>query len=90
MGIGHDPPSPEGSASLDQLSDDVRAARDLVAAERVAPVDQRILMSARDQLLRTMEAYEAGLTTFGLPIPRRLRDDLRLLRRTTPGFRGRD
>jgi hypothetical protein len=66
--------------ALHRLAQDVRAARQEVNAMRAAPVSPSILLSARQSLLRAMEAYADELTTRRLPVPPQLRDDLRLQR----------
>lgn len=66
--------------TLNELASDVRVARQLVQARRMAPVVPHDLVLAHDALLRAMEAYVAELTVRRLPIPPRLRDDLRLQR----------
>jgi hypothetical protein len=65
---------------LTGLAGDVRVAREEVEARRLAPVDQPRLLSARQTLLSAMELYARELTTRRLPVPRQLRDDLRLQR----------
>lgn len=72
--------TPMRSPSLAELAANIRVARQLVAAMRVAPVVQPMLLSARQALLRAMEAYALELTARRLPIPPQLRDDLRLQR----------
>lgn len=76
------PVEPGQSSTLGWLSADVRAAREQVAASRAAPYAKGQLLPARQWLLRALEAYTAALTARRLPIPPRLRDELRLLRRT--------
>lgn len=66
--------------TLAELAQAIRAARAEVRAMRVAPVVQTALLSARQTLLRAMEAYADELSVRRLPIPPRLRDDLRLQR----------
>ena len=73
-------PVPAPRRTLAELAGDVRAARDEVAAQRVSPVVQPNLLSARQELLRVMELYSDELTTRRLPVPPQMRDDLRLLR----------
>ncbi|HEV7147778.1 MAG TPA: hypothetical protein VGN48_12365 [Pedococcus sp.] len=72
--------APMRSPTLAELAANIRVARQLVAAMRVAPVVQPMLLSAREALLRAMEAYALELTARRLPIPPQLRDDLRLQR----------
>ncbi|HEV7148113.1 MAG TPA: hypothetical protein VGN48_14065 [Pedococcus sp.] len=66
--------------TLAELAAEVRAAREEVRAKRAAPVVQTSLLSARQRLLRAMMVYADELTARGLPVPRQLRDDLRLQR----------
>ena len=58
----------------------VRSARQDVRTLRSQPVDAVRLLSARAALLLSMEAYADELTARHLPVPRKLRDDLRLMR----------
>lgn len=76
------PPVPdvEGPRSLTDLATDVRAARQVVHARRMDPVIRQDLVLAHHSLLQTMEAYVSELTARHLPIPHRLRDELRLQR----------
>lgn len=73
------------SSMLGWLSAEVRAAREQVAASRATTAVRGQLVPARQSLLRALEAYAAALTARRLPIPPRLRDELRLLRRTGQG-----
>lgn len=73
-------PLPMRAPTLAELAADIRVAREVVAAMRIAPVVQPALLSARQTLLRAMEAYALELTARRLPIPHQLRDDLRLQR----------
>lgn len=76
------PPVPcvEGSRTLTELASDVRMARQVVHARRMGPVVRGDLFEAQRSLLQAMEAYASELTVRRLPIPYRLRDDLRLQR----------
>ena len=78
---------PAPPRSLAEMAEDVRLARQEVAARRMSPVTQSSLLSARQELLRVMEVYSDELTARRLPIPPQLRDDLRLHRviRRNPG-----
>jgi hypothetical protein len=67
-------------STLSELAGDVRVAREEVRALRAVPVIVPDLLSARETLLRAMEAYADELTARHLPIPPQLRDDLRLQR----------
>jgi hypothetical protein len=73
------PVQPE-APSLGVLMGEIRAAREEVRTLRCAPVVPARLLSARQSLLHAMEAYADELTARHLPIPRKLRDDLRLQR----------
>ena len=73
-------PTPTTPPTLAELAEDIRAARAEVRALRAAPVIVTDLLSARQTLLRAMEAYADELTVRRLPIPPQLRDDLRLQR----------
>lgn len=73
------------SRVLGWLSADVRSAREQVAASRATTAVNGQLAAARQWLLRALEAYAAALTERRLPVPPRLRDELRLLRRTGRG-----
>ncbi len=79
--------------SLEVLLERLLSARQDVGRLRRAPNDQRELHAAQRSLLIAMESYAAALTQQGLPMPWRLRDDLRLQRsiaghRDSPGARG--
>ena len=85
MEIYPPPPSPNEPSTLEpstlhELAAAIRAARDEVLAMRAAPVVPGNLLSARQTLLRAMEAYADELTARRLPIPPQLRADLRLQR----------
>ncbi len=69
-----------GSGGLSELATDVRRAREAVLARRVAPVVREDLVRAQRVLLAALEAYVAELVVRRLPVPHRLRDDLRLQR----------
>ena len=73
-------PYAERLKTLPELAADVRAARRIVHARRIAPVIVGDLVMARHALLQAMEAYASELATRHLPIPYQLRDDLRLAR----------
>lgn len=63
-----------------ELMAQVTAARMRVRSLRCGTVDRDQLNLAQDQLLAAMELYAAELERRRLPIPRSLRDDLRLYR----------
>lgn len=73
-------PAPMPPPTLAELARDIRDARAKVRAMRAAPVVPPNLLSARQTLLRAMEVYAHELSVRRLPIPPRLRDDLRLQR----------
>ncbi|WP_141776485.1 hypothetical protein [Phycicoccus sp. SLBN-51] len=73
-------PPPTTPSTLAELAGEIRAAREEVDARRLAPVDWPSLLSARQTLLGAMEVYARELTARRLPLPRQLRDDLRLQR----------
>jgi hypothetical protein len=83
-----DTPAPTLPPTLAELVEGIRSARAEVRLMRAAPVIQPNLLSARQRLLRAMEAYADELIVRHLPIPPRLRDELRLqreIRRRTNG-----
>ena len=80
MAIDSATPTPTTPSTLAELAGEIRAAREKVDARRLAPVDQSSLLSARQALLGAMEVYARELTARRLPVPRQLRDDLRLQR----------
>ena len=75
-----DPPDapPPGRRSLALLAEEMRIAREAVHDLRRVPNVHDRLAAARRSLLRAMESYAAELTARGLPVPRKLHDDLRL------------
>jgi hypothetical protein len=68
---------------LPSLLTDLLAARDVVTHD-LTPGRNHQPSPARGKLLACMEAYVAALTARQLPIPPRLRDDLRLQRSLYP------
>lgn len=72
-----DAPPPE-RRSLALLAEEMRVAREAVRDLRRAPNMHDRLLAARQSLLGAMESYAAELTARGLPVPRKLHDDLRL------------
>jgi len=72
-------PGPGQGPTLDELSFDLRAAREHFRAMRAATSGPGELTFARQSLFRATEAYVDALTLRRLPIPRQLRDDMRLL-----------
>ncbi|GAB2753448.1 hypothetical protein GCM10027039_09520 [Terrabacter koreensis] len=77
--MSDDPPTPR-SRSLTVLAEDLRRARHEVRQLRGVAVPPRSLASAHESLLVAMERYAAELAALSLPVPTRLRDDLRLQR----------
>ena len=67
-----------GHRPLSSMVEAVRLARDEVSQLRRGQVGQDRLLAARRSLLGAMESYAAELTARGLPIPRQMRDDIRL------------
>lgn len=82
-------PCGEGPRSLAELATDVRMARRVVHDHRMAPVVREELAMAHHMLRQALEAYASELTLRRLPIPYRLRDDLRLQRDVGTSERGR-
>jgi hypothetical protein len=71
----------QADTGLDALLAVVLSARGAMRAElQSKPPDRNRQTSARRQLLRSLEAYTAALTTRGLCAPPRLRDELALQR----------
>lgn len=71
---------PPGRRSLTVLLEELQSARDEVDRLRRPPIVREELSVARDSLLMAMESYAAELTARGLPIPWKMRDELRLQR----------
>lgn len=71
-------------AQLATLREAVSHAQEAVLAMRRSPADREQLATARREHLAAMLAYERALTSLRLPVPPRLRDELRLLRRVVP------
>jgi hypothetical protein len=83
-------PTKQQAATLEPLMRAIQLARDDVQARRSVPGAHELLRSARHSLLTAMEAYADELTARRLPIPPKLRDELRLqrqVRRARPGSR---
>jgi hypothetical protein len=77
-GTGPAPAHDQYLAAL--LSQSVVARDGLADALRTRGPAQRLVPAARARLLAALEAYASALDARNLPIPRRLRDDLRLQR----------
>lgn len=71
---------PSEDGSLEVLLETLLSARQDVRRLRRTPNDQRERHAAQQSLLIAMESYAAALTEQGLPMPWKLRDDLRLQR----------
>jgi len=70
---------PTTVAVLALLQSDLRDARAALAAALAHPVAP-VVDAGRKRLLASLEAYSGALTARRLPIPPRLRDELRLHR----------
>ena len=68
----------QGTGSLEVLVEDLRRAREEVAQLRRVPLVHDQLRIARQRLLTALESYAAELAARGLPLPWKLRDELRL------------
>ena len=77
-----DPPrTPASRMALLELREAAILAAEAVASARRGSVDARTLVTVRRDHVQAMAAYERALVTMGLPVPRQLRDTLRLERR---------
>lgn len=74
-----------GRALLADLREAMATAQVEVANQRRPPSDANLLAIARSHHVAAMIAYEEALNALHLPVPPRLRDDLRLLRRLVRG-----
>lgn len=73
---------PEPHRPLDLLWSELVSARDAVAEARQGPQGlSNMTELARRHLVMALEAYTSELQAQKLPVPYRLRDDLRLQRR---------
>jgi hypothetical protein len=77
------PPDPlagpkPGRRPLAVLAEALQSAREEVDRLRRPPIAHDQLLAARQSLLVAMDSYAAELTARGLPIPWKLRDELRL------------
>lgn len=70
--------TPAGRMVLLDLRSAVLRAGEAVAEARRGPVDVRSLVAARRDHVLAMTAYKRALQAMSLPVPRQLRDDLRL------------
>jgi hypothetical protein len=75
---------PDLAEVLGELGDAMKLARKAFMVARRPPAGPIQLSTARDDYLAAMLAYEHALTVMRLPVPPRLRDEVRLLRRLTP------
>ncbi len=80
MSVGPSEERPAGDRSLTVLADRLRRARQEVKELRAAAGPGQPLIAAHLSLLTAMETYTAELVARHLPIPPRLRDELRLQR----------
>ncbi|MDV3223504.1 hypothetical protein [Intrasporangium sp.] len=91
-----DPPEPpppgvdptmgaDATSVLSSLRDSMNEAREAVMVARRPPAGPTQLKDARGDYLATMLAYEQALNLYRLPVPRRLHDDIRLMRRLVSG-----
>jgi hypothetical protein len=72
----------QADAGLDARLTVLLTARGAMRAElRCRPADRRRVISARRQLLQSLESYTSALTARGLTAPPPLRDELALHRR---------
>ena len=76
-----------GRARLVTLRDATSSAHAAVLVARGLPGTSPALLAARRAYLEALGDYVQALGDHGLPVPARLRDDLRLLRRVVPGER---
>lgn len=70
--------SAAGRLALLELRAAVISAGEAVAEARRGTVDVRGLVDARRDHVSAMTAYQCALQAMSLPVPRQLRDDLRL------------
>ena len=73
-------PTPSARPDLADLRSDIQAARETVRLSRSTPVVPLQLASAHRSLLAALEAYADELDRRRIPVPPRLRDELRLQR----------
>lgn len=83
--VGHQAMGPAASSVLTALRDSVTQAREAVMAARRPPAGPTELKVARGDYLAAMLAYQQALSAHRLPIPRRLHDEVRLMRRLVSG-----
>lgn len=76
-------------AILLDLRDATSTAHEQMMAARRPPHDRATFEAARLNYLGSLMAYADALRQLGLPLPRRLRDDLRLLQRLVGNGRSR-
>lgn len=81
MSVSQDGAGADSQRTLSDLVSDVHTARAGVHLSRMNPVVRADLVLAHHVLLDALEAYASGLAGRHLPIPPRLRDELRLQRR---------
>lgn len=73
-------PTRPARPALADLRLDIQAARETVRARRSTPVVPLELASAHRGLLAALEAYAVELGRRRMPVPPRLRDEIRLQR----------
>lgn len=77
----------DGSQVLAELRRGMDLAREGVMAARRPPAGPSDLVEARADYLVAMLAYQEALSVYRLPIPPRLRDEVRLMRGLVSGAR---
>ncbi|MDQ1706091.1 MAG: hypothetical protein QOF18_2457 [Frankiaceae bacterium] len=81
-------PNRQADPALDRLLDALVSGRSAMTRElRLIPPQARRQMFVRRELLHSLEAYVAALTSRHLPVPPRLRDELSLQRALVPRAR---
>jgi hypothetical protein len=83
--VGRREASLDGPQVLTDLREVMNLARDAVMVARRPPSLPTRLSAARGDYLAAIMEYERALTAFRLPVPPRLRDEARLLRRLSVG-----
>ena len=67
-------------AELHRLMGEVQRTRDLAAEERATSASWMQQLESRRDSLRALEDYVAALEQLAFPVPRQIRDELRLCR----------
>ena len=73
-------PTSSAPPGLADLRSDIQAAREAVRLRRSSPVAPLQLASAHRRLLAALEAYADELSRRRIPVPPRLRDEVRMRR----------